>query len=222
MRIFCDHFMLVAAVLSICSAAVNAQQNKLHIGSFSQGDLDGWQVKKFIGDTEYKMVSNSIHADKVLMASSNNSASGLFKEQRIDLQKTPYLHWSWKTQQLYVDLQEQTKKGDDYVARLYVVINGGLFFWQKRALCYVWSSSSNTELSWSNPYTSKITMFAVEVGSQNLDQWNAYQRNVREDVKLMIGKEVRYIDAVAIMTDSDDAGQQAITYYGDIYFSAQP
>jgi len=197
-------------------------QETLSIGLFSEGELDGWQVKEFAGHTDYKIITEANSAKQVLMANSHHSASGLFKEQRIDLQKTPYLNWSWKTMHLYENINENEKQGDDFVARLYIVLDGGLFIWNTRALNYVWSSSFAKGDSWSNPYTDKATMLAVESGEKNLGQWVSYQRNVRDDLKTIVGKEVRYIDAIAVMSDSDNAGQQATTYYGDIYFSAQP
>ncbi len=33
-------------------------------------------------------------------------------------------------------------------------------------------------------------------------------------------KEIRYVDAVAIMTDSDNSGGVVLAYYGDIFFSS--
>lgn len=197
------------------------------IGHFSQGDLTGWEEKEFSGQTDYQIVTdtstsaNTGKAKKILKANSNNSASGLFKEQRIDLQKTPYLHWSWKTQHLYSGLNEVKKEGDDFVARIYIVIDGGMFIWKTKALNYVWSSSFKENEFWPNPYTSNAIMFAVESGTKNIGKWVKYKRNVSVDLQKVLGKEVRYIDAIAVMTDSDSSGQQATTYYGDIYFSAE-
>ncbi|GLS91254.1 hypothetical protein GCM10007916_23230 [Psychromonas marina] len=214
--------VLIFSFLITCSSASANQEEDLYIGKFSQGDLDSWQLKKFDGNTHYQIVTDEVNGKQVLMADSHNSASGLYKEQRIDLQKTPYLHWSWKTDKLYSALNENEKQGDDFVARIYIVIDGGVFFWKTRALNYVWSSTSEKHRSWKNPYTANAIMFSVESGDQNLGQWINYQRNVRNDLKVMHGIEVRYIDAVAVMTDTDNSGQHATSYYGDIYFSAKP
>jgi len=192
--------------------------HKLLIGEFSKGNLTGWQEKEFNGNTDYKIVSDA-NGTNVLKASSDNSASGLFKEQRIDLQKTPYLNWSWKTDKLYSGLNEKEKSGDDFVARIYIVIDGGMFVWKTKALNYVWSSFSEVNTYWPNPYIDNATMFTVESGEVNLGQWVSYKRNVSEDLKTVLGKDIRYIDAIAVMTDSDSSAQSAITYYGDIYFS---
>jgi len=211
------------AVLLISSCSANSSENNLYLGDFSQGNLDDWSVKEFSGNTEYSIVNDSADGKGlILKASSDNAASGLFIEKRIDLQKTPYIHWSWRTDKLYSNLDESKKQGDDYVARIYIVIDGGVFFWNTRALNYVWSSSFKSGQAWPNPFTGNATMFAVESGEKNLGQWLQYSRNVYQDLKTLVGKEVRYIDAVAVMTDSDNAGQQATTYYGDIYFSDTP
>jgi len=217
-----SYITLICGFLLSCSS-VFAESEKLYIGLFSQGKLDGWQEKEFDGSTQYKIVdAPGVNSDtKVLMAQSNDTASGLFKEQRIDLQKTPYLNWSWKSDSSYSGLNEKEKKGDDYIARIYVVIDGGMFFWKTKALNYVWSSSTAKNDVWPNPYTGNATMFSVESGKQNLGKWVSYKRNVLEDLKEIVGKEVRYIDAIAVMTDSDSSAQQATTYYGDIYFSAK-
>lgn len=221
-KLFSHRLLFWGNLLFFMSSNVIANQiHDLHIGKFSQGDIKEWQVKSFEGDTEYKIVKDS-RGNQVLMATSHNSASGLFNEQRIDLYKTPYLHWSWKTDNLYSIVDESHKQGDDFVARIYVIINGGLMFWNTKALNYVWSSSFEKGDTWLNPYTANAKMFAVEAGKTNLGHWVNYTRNVSDDLKKLFGTNIRYIDAVAIMTDSDNSGLQASTYYGDIYFSSTP
>ncbi len=195
----------------------------LKIGAFSSNTLKGWEHKSFDGKTSYTLIPDPAPGIKrtVLKATSHATASGLFRKRRIDLEKTPWIHWSWKTKQLFSNIDENEKHGDDFVARLYIVIDGGIFFWNSRALNYVWSSSHQTGETWPNPYTSRATMLAVESGASRLNQWRYYKHNVREDFRQLIGKDIRYIDAIAIMTDSDNHGQKATTYFGDIFFTAQ-
>jgi hypothetical protein len=200
-----------------------SEETPFHVGKFSGGTFDGWKIKTFDGETIYTFITDSTSEQnrKILKASSNNAASGLFRELQIDLKKTPWIHWSWKTEQLFSNINENEKSGDDFVARLYMIIDGGIFFWNSRTLNYVWSSSHQTGETWPNPYTSNATMLAVESGNSNLGQWQHYKRNVREDLRQLIGKDIRYIDAIAIMTDSDNSGQKATTYYGDIFFTSE-
>lgn len=214
---------MLSTLLLIFSVSDSSAEENTYLGKFSQGSLDNWVVKEFSGRTQYNIVTDDEEKNKlVLKAVSNNSASGLFMKRKIDLSKTPYLHWSWKTDKLYKNLDEAKKHGDDFVARVYIVVDGGLFFWKTQALNYVWSSSFQQGQNWPNPFTANATMFAIESGKRNLGQWLYYSRDVQQDLKNLIGQQVRYIDAVAIMTDSDNTGQQATTYYGDIYFSTRP
>lgn len=214
---------LISSTYSFAASPPPANtKDRIYVGAFSKGNLEGWKQKTFAGKTEYSLVidKNLTPQLHVLQANSGHGASGLVFTKRINLEQTPWLHWSWKTEHLYTKLDERKKNGDDFVARIYIILDGGMFFWNTHALNYVWSSFFKTGASWPNPYTSNATMFAVESGDSKLRQWQHYSRNVRDDLKQLMGKDVRYVDAIAVMTDSDNTGQKATTFYGDIYFSA--
>jgi hypothetical protein len=198
-----------------------ANASNTPIGQFSSANLSNWKEKVFDGKTEYTFILDKDTQQHVLQAKSSSAASGLFCKMRIDLEKTPYLNWSWNTSSSFDGIDETKKAGDDFVARIYVVVDGGFFFWKTLALNYVWSSSHQKGETWRNPYTSNATMVAVESGKENLGIWQHYKRNVREDLKQFIGKDIRYIDAIAIMTDTDNSGKSATTLFGNISFTSE-
>jgi len=208
-------------ITSICVAPVLAGATSIPIAQFSAGTLHGWEEKEFEGKTQYSLVRDDALGKTVLKAESHQGASGLFREQKIDLNKTPFLNWSWKTFSHFSSINENKKSGDDFVARIYVVVDGGFFFWKTIALNYVWSSAHQQGEKWDNPFTSNATMYAVDSGIENLGKWQQYKRNVKEDLKNIVGKDTQYIDAIAIMTDTDNSGQSATTYFGDIFFSSE-
>lgn len=119
--------------------------------------------------------------------------------------------------------------GDDFVARVYVVLNGGLFFWDTKALNYVWSSQQVQGATWDNPYAGEaVKMVAIRGEEDSVNQWFSEKRNVFLDLIQYFGdkgssqanqKAYRYIDATVIMTDTDNTGGFAEAYYGDIVFS---
>lgn len=186
---------------------------------FSQGSLDGWEEKEFSGQTSYRLTE--LDGRMVLLAESRQAASGLFHKVRVDLDKTPYLNWSWRVEQGLPPLDETRKKGDDYAARIYVVVDGGLFFWKTIALNYVWSSSQKVGSVWPNAFAGKNAMLmALRSPEDGLGVWHTEKRDLREDFKNIFGKEVRQIDAVALMSDTDNSQGEARAYYGDIYFTA--
>ena len=187
------------------------------VGKFSQGDLSGWEEKSFNGNSQYSFVE--METGKVLRASTKGKASGLFKQTRVDLVETPWINWSWRVNNIYKNNNERSKEGDDYAARVYVVVSGGIFFWNTRAINYVWASHEPKDSSWPNAYTNNAKLLAVRSGKLQIGQWIKEKRNVREDLKHLFGEDITQIDVVAVMVDGDNTGQSAISYFGDIYFT---
>lgn len=199
----------------------HAELVSLPIGQFSTGQLDGWQEKTFDGKTDYSLVSDGNTTSKILKASSQHGASGLFYKKKIDIKATPWLHWSWHSESLFESMPETQKSGDDFVARIYVVKDGGLFFWKTLALNYVWSAAHQSGEVWDNPYTGNAQMLAVSDASSTTGTWHHHKRNVAEDFQRVFGEQFDSIDGIALMTDTDNSGKQAITYYGDIFFTSE-
>ncbi len=214
-------FKALLTLICMFAAPALAGATSIPIAQFTAGTLHGWEEKEFEGKTRYSLIRDDALGKTVLKAESHQGASGLFREIKIDLDKTPYLNWSWKTSSAFKGINENEKAGDDFVARIYVVVDGGYFFWKTIALNYVCSSSHNTGEKWDNPFTSNATMYAVDSGMKNLGKWQQYKRNVKEDLKNIVGKDTQYIDAIAIMTDTDNSGQSATTYFGDIFFTSE-
>ena len=202
------------------SSAAFAAGETLPIGEFSKGQLNGWDKKSFSGQTQYQLVQEGNL--KVLKATSNAAASGLTRKIRVDLNKTPFLNWSWRIDQQLPGLNEQSKAGDDYAARIYVVVDGGLLVWNSKAVNYVWSSNSPRGKTWGNAYLPKNAMMTAVRGSQDkVGGWVREKRNVKADFKVLFGEDIDEIDGVALMTDTDNSKGSTSAAYGDIFFSAQ-
>ncbi len=201
------------------TASGSTRGEEVMVGPFSKEIIKGWDEKSFRGHTEYALIQQD--GRSVLAAKSNSAASGLFKKIDIDLERTPYLNWSWKIDHVLAAANERSKKGDDYPARVYVVFSSGPSFWKTRTLNYVWSSNQTVNAEWPNAFTGSAHMIAVEGGREQVGQWRSYRRNVREDFKKYFGEDLVQAHAVAIMTDTDNTDQDASAYYGDIFFTSQ-
>ncbi|MEY8263764.1 MAG: DUF3047 domain-containing protein [Bermanella sp.] len=225
--------VLVGSCLLLTCGAMSLAQPLL-VAEFSKGQLAGWQEKSFAGATTYKIMlapqeGRAEGELTVLSAHSDNSASGLGKEISIDLMQTPYINWSWRIENNLKNLGETSKDGDDYAARLYVVKDGGWRIWQTRALNYVWSSNQRAGSRWDNAFVgANAKMLAVRGVEHPVQQWFQEKRNVYEDLIALFGDKgsaeanqqaYRYLDAVALMTDTDNSAGMATAFYGDIYFS---
>jgi DUF3047 family protein len=203
--------------LQACSAAPDS--NSIVVGKFSEGKLSNWKPIKFSKQTRYDFFD--IETTRALRAYSHGTASGLIFKRKIDLHKTPLLHWCWRVDKTLSNGHEKLRGGDDFAARLYVVISGGYLPWRTKALNYVWTSQLSVNELWENPYGGKSTMMlAVRSNDSPSKTWFSEKRDVYKDLKRVFGSDIRYIHAVAIMTDTDDTAGTALTYYGDIYFSS--
>ncbi len=205
---------IIAVLLTVPALA-----DRVYVGIFSKGDLIGWQAKSFAGNTLYQLQDDA--GRLALRAISDNAASGLFRETKADLDRTPYLHWSWKVENLLAGGDEQSKSGDDYPARVYVVFSGGLFFWRTRAINYVWSSNQPVGSEWPNAFTGNAKMVAVRGGPAGIGQWLSERRNVKADYWRLFGEEPGEIAAISLMTDTDNTGARAEAWYGDIWFDSE-
>jgi hypothetical protein len=211
-------YALIALILF--SSVILANDEKIQISFFSSAKLDEWKTKIFSGKTDYEIVQ--LEETQVLKAESHAGASGLFKEQRIDLLKTPYLNWRWRIDSRLIGVNEKSKSGDDYSARVYVIVSGGWAFWKTRAINYVWAGNTAKGSIWPNAFAgNNAMMLAIRSSDDKTHTWYQEKRNIMQDLKQQFDTDIRYIDAVAIMTDTDNANGNATAYYGDIYFSAK-
>jgi len=212
-------FLSVAVLFAgMGSGDLRAAQDDVVIGDFGATGLTGWTEKSFSGKTDYRIVETDV--GKVVKATSDNSASGLFREITVDLEKTPCLTWSWKVDNVLGGLDETAKSGDDYAARVYVIFSGGLFFWNTRTFSYVWSGGRPVGAAWPNPYTANATVVAAQSGRGKVGRWVVQSRNVADDYRRFVGGDIKQADGIAIMTDTDGSGRSATAWYGDIRFTA--
>jgi hypothetical protein len=193
--------------------AVSLAADVVELGSFSTSGLSGWSEKSFQGTTEYRIVEES--GQKVLFARSERAASGLVFETDYDLQEFPILSWRWKVRDTISKGDSRIKAGDDYAARIYVVFPHW-FFPKTKILNYVWANQLPKNSIQLSTYTSNGMMIAVESGSAKAGEWVAEQRNLLDDYRKAFGEEPPKVGAIAIMTDTDNTGETAVAWYGDI------
>jgi hypothetical protein len=201
----------------------------INVTELANNGIKQWEEESFVGHSTYHVVDYD--GRMVLKADSNNSSSGLVLKKKIDLLKTPYINWSWLTKHKLPSFDEKSKAGDDYVARVYVVIDGGMMIWNSLCLSYVWSSNQDQDTVWNNAFVGdKVKMISVRGQEAKIDQWYNEKRHVFNDLVAHFGDKgsdkknqdaYRYIDVIAIMTDTDNSASNATSYYGDIIFSAQ-
>ncbi len=203
----------------VVSPATMGQTEELSVSNFEVEGLSGWIPKVFKGETDYQPVKENGRI--VVRATSRAAASGLVKKLKFNPAQYRYLRWSWKVENTIPGGNANTKAGDDYAARLYVVFPG-LFFWQTKAINYIWANQLAKGEFIANPYTDHAMMVAVESGPSLTGRWLDEQRDILSDYRRLFGEEPKEASAVAIMTDTDNTGESAVAWYGDIILSTSP
>jgi len=209
-------FLLLAIIL-LFSQKSSFGEN-LNVFEFTSDEFSKLKVKKIKKLTKYSLGSNEM--GNYLRAEANGTASGLGKELKIDLNKTPFINITWKVEKDLSGIVENNKKGHDFAARVFVVKKTGATALSNRAINYVFSSNSSVGKNWPSPYTKKSIDFVLSTTKTNLNEWVTVKANVKEDFKLLHNLEVDELNGVAIMTDTDNSKLLAISYYQNIYFSS--
>ena len=206
--------LLASLILSNTAIA-----EKTVIFDFTVDEFETLKVKKVKGETTWSLGSNE--NGNFIKAEAEGKGSGLGKKVKIDLSKTPFINITWKVEKDLSGIVENNKKGHDYAARVFVIKKTGSTPLSNRAINYVFSSNNDVGENWPSPYTKKSIDYVLSSTKNNLNTWVTVKANVKEDFMKLLGIDVLDISGVAIMTDTDNSKLKAISYYQDIYFSAE-
>ena len=189
---------------------------------FTDEELKTLKVRKVRGadnKTSYTIGNNE--NGNYLIAKADNAASGLGKEIKINLNLTPIINITWKVEKNLNGIKENTKKGHDFAGRVFVIKKTGATPLSNRAVNYVFSSNNSVGKNWPSPYTKKSIDNVISTTKEHMNEWVTVKANVKKDFKKFHDLDVNEIDGIAIMTDTDNSKMTAITYYQNIYFSAE-
>ena len=193
----------------------------IKVFEFTEKELSELKVRKVRGaDNKTVYTIDSNENGNFLKAVADNAASGLGKEIKIDLDKTPFINITWKIEQDLKGVKEDTKKGHDFAARVFVIKKTGATPLSNRAVNYVFSSNSDVGKNWTSPYTKKSIDNVLASTKKNLNKWVTVKTNVKEDFKKFHDLDINELDGLAIMSDTDNSKMKSIAYYQNIFFSS--
>ena len=199
----------------------SAYSETVKVFEFTEKELSALEIRKVRGadnNTSYTVGSNE--NGNFLKAVADNAASGLGKEIKIDLNKTPFINITWKIEKDLRGIKENTKKGHDYAARVFAIKKTGATPLSNRAINYVFSSNSDVGENRPSPYTKKSIDNVLATTKDNLNEWVTVKANVKEDFKKFHDLDVNELDGLAIMADTDNSKMKSISYFQNIYFSS--
>ena len=213
-------FIKIITIYFLFISSVCAE--KLMVFDFTEEELNSLEVRKVRGadaKTLYSIGNNE--NGSYLKAVAENAASGVGKEIKINLDKTPFINITWKIEKDLKGIKENTKKGHDFAARVFVIKKTGATPLSNRAINYVFSSNSNVGETWPSPYTKKSIDCVLASTKSNLNEWVTVKANVKEDFKKFHDLEVKELSGIAIMADTDNSKLTAVSYYQNIFFSSE-
>ena len=212
---------LLNLIILIFMASTFVHAEEINVFDFTEPELSKLEVRKVRGadsKTAYSVGTNE--NGNFLKAVADNAASGLGKEIKINLNKTPFINISWKVEKDLPGIKENTKKGHDFAARVFVIKKTGATPLSNRAINYVFSSNFEIGFNSPSPYTKKSIDKVLATTKQNLNEWVTVKANVKENFKKFHNLDVNELDGVAIMVDTDNSKMKAVSYFQNIYFSS--
>ena len=210
---------LIRIFLLIFFISTHALADKVQVFNFTKEEFNNLKVRKVKKLTTYTLGSNE--NGNFIKAEAEGVGSGLGKEMLINLNETPFIYITWKIEKNLLGIDEKSKKGHDYAARVFVIKKTGATALSNRAINYVFSSNNDIGEYWRSPFTKKSIDYVLSSTKDHDNEWVTAKANVKEDFKKLHDLEVDEINGVAIMTDTDNSKLKAISYYQNIYFSSK-
>ena len=214
--------LVLKILITLLIVTTTSLADEIKVFDFTETELSELEVRKVRGaDNKTKYTMGTNENGSFLKSVADNAASGLGKEIKIDLNKTPFINITWKVEKDLSGIKEDTKKGHDFAARVFAVKKTGATPLSNRAINYVFSSNSDIGLNWPSPYTKKSIDYVLSTTKENLNEWVTVKANVKDDFKKFYNLDVNELDGLAIMSDTDNSKMKSIAYFQNIYFSTE-
>ncbi len=214
--------LVLKTLITLLIVATTSLADEIKVFDFTETEFSNLEVRKVRGADNKTNYTVGINENGSFLKSvADNAASGLGKEIKIDLNKTPFINITWKVEKDLSGIKENTKKGHDYAARVFVIKKTGATPLSNRAINYVFSSNNDIGLNWPSPYTKKSIDYVLSTTKENLNEWVTVKANVKDDFKRFHNLDVNELDGLAIMSDTDNSKMKSIAYFQNIYFSTE-
>jgi hypothetical protein len=224
-------WLLLVLLLTVVAPVARAQEPAVLFHEDFAG-LDNWQPYYFPAIKKHSVYTiDHVNGRHYLKAESNASASAIVYKKTFNVYAYPNVRWRWKVNNVYAKGDAKTKAGDDYPLRVYVMFEydpeqAGTFerilygIAKKRygeypphsSLSYVWSSREYPEAILVSPYTDKAKMVLLQMGAEKVGAWQEQQVNILADYQKAFGRKPPLRARIAVMNDSDNTGESAVSY----------
>ncbi|HJV84861.1 MAG TPA: DUF3047 domain-containing protein [Noviherbaspirillum sp.] len=203
---------------------------------------EGWKpliILRTKKPTQYQLVSKE--GKTVLHARADSASSALMHDLDVDPARRPWLQWQWQIPALLKTADNTKRTTEDSPVRIVLGFDGDkdslpftdqvLFETAKvvtghdfpyATLMYIWENNLPVGTIIRSTYSSRIKMMVAESGSTGLGEWRVFSRNIIEDYEKAFGEKPGRLIGIGVLTDTDNTGESAEAWYGDIRLSRTP
>ena len=173
-----------------------------------------------------------LDGQSVLQIKADAAAGGLVHPLDLPGDQPWQLSWQWRTEQVLDQARFATREGDDYAARVYVLLDyplDSLSFATRQklrlartffdpdlpaaTLSYVWDNRAAPGTHARSAYTETVEMIVLRGPEAALGQWQSESRDLRADAIAAFGSAPRKILGVVFAADSDNTGESVHSYF---------
>jgi hypothetical protein len=214
-------FLLLLAFGTVGVAVVSSDEPELvrrveDFSKFEEGSFpEDWKSRGGEGSEVYRVRSDH---EPYLEANAKQSAVTIAKEFEYDLTEYPYLSWQWRVIELPKGSDERYKKTGDSAAAIYVIFEGRF---RPKSIKYVWSASLPKGTITESPYNSKTKIVVMQNQFSPMNEWVSERVNVYADYRRLFGDETESVQAIGLMSDSDNTQSTAVADYKAIMISKE-
>jgi hypothetical protein len=194
-----------------------------------------WQHHKLPGKTSTNYAPTHMDGRDAMAVRADASASLMRQKLRVAPSDLDRIHFSWKVPALIANANLAAHETADSPVRIVLAFEGDRSKFTLKntmlselahtltgepmpyaTLMYVWCNTRDAGTIISSPRTDRIRKIVVESGPARLNNWLAYERNIRADFEQAFGEPPGALVGMAIMTDTDNTRGSAQAWYGPV------
>jgi hypothetical protein len=209
----------------------------------SPGGLPGgWEplvILRTKKPTDYRLTAYK--GRTVLHAKAAGASSGLIHHVSLEPSELPWISWQWKVNKLIETADNTQRATEDSPVRIVLGFDGDknelpfadqiMFETAKlltgrdvpyATLMYIWENKAAVGSVIPNSRSGRVQKLVVASGQEGIGQWREFTRNIVEDYEKAFGEKPGKLIGVGVMTDTDNTGETAEAWYGDIRLLSGP
>lgn len=153
--------------------------------------------------------------DYYLKAETQGRATNAGREANVNLRLFNKLRWRWRVHKLPEGGNEGEEDKNDSGAAVRLVFRGGML---PKTLKYVWSSTLPVGAETVSPASDKTKVIVLRSGPDSAGEWVWEEVDAYDDYRRLFGGEPRLVQALAVITDSDNTNSPVSADYDDFVF----